>query len=671
MFSKSSFASATRLRQSGLILKGGGGTSFSSFCQFSKYLFCVCAVLLILCGMAAAAPAQISVNQAYFNAYAAGDTGKFADMEADYILTGNVDLDGYNWKPIGTNLNKFNGTFEGKGFTISNLTINTADEGSFGLFGYVNNAEFSNISFKNFSFSFTGVTAQQTYVGALAGHISGNAEIENCSGSDITIECKFGAIGGLVGLIDEKSNINNSSVVSCDLKLTAYLNPVGGLVGSMYGDITGCSVSSAKLSSVGSAGGLVGSIEGKSNITNSSASCTVSESSSAGGLVGYIFKSSNITNSSASGDLNGSSCVGGLVGDVKELSNITNSSANCNVYTAATGGAGVGAGGLAGNMYGHIINSSAFGTVTSKGDFAGGLIGYLTGPSSSIQNSFSKCTVSAKNNAGGLAGFYFGTISQSYASGLVTASENYAGGLVGYSDITRIENSYAETVVMANDYAGGLVGCSSYNNATDTQRFLKNSYFSGTVLLTGAGTTNIGSLIGKDDVPSGYSTFSNCFYLNDGNDAQGTSVSDADMKKIATFKDAGWDIGSANNVDHTWYTIEDVTYPLFLMTAVESGIPEEPGKIDSYAGGGSGTGQAKIVDSTDKSSGLKDDAVQQQDNTQKQDDTQKQGDSQKSDNGENTGFGSDIGNSKWFYFFSGIVLSALIGSLAFFLNRRK
>ena len=53
----------------------------------------------------------------------------------------NIDLSGYvagdGWVPIGNDINKFTGKFDGNGFMISNLTINSADARYLGLFGYV------------------------------------------------------------------------------------------------------------------------------------------------------------------------------------------------------------------------------------------------------------------------------------------------------------------------------------------------------------------------------------------------------------------------------------------------------------------------------------------------------------------------------------------------------
>ena len=80
------------------------------------------------------------------------------------VLTADIDLENMAWTPIGydsygtapENAVSFNGTFDGCGHTISNLTdkgyipsIITNGEYGFGLFGYAYGASFKNINLEN------------------------------------------------------------------------------------------------------------------------------------------------------------------------------------------------------------------------------------------------------------------------------------------------------------------------------------------------------------------------------------------------------------------------------------------------------------------------------------------------------------------------------------------
>lgn len=64
----------------------------------------------------------------------------------------DIDLEGYtgNWTPIGSDTTPFTGVYNGNGYTISNLKINsTAVDGFVGLFGYVENGSLKNMVLEN------------------------------------------------------------------------------------------------------------------------------------------------------------------------------------------------------------------------------------------------------------------------------------------------------------------------------------------------------------------------------------------------------------------------------------------------------------------------------------------------------------------------------------------
>ena len=141
---------------------------------------------------------------------------------------------------------------------------------------------------------------------------------------------------------------------------------------------------------------------------------------------------------------------------------------------------------------------SVAGTVTGwNGQYGvGGLIGAQYGYTSSISNSFSAASVYGnKRNIGGLAGFANGTISNSYATGTVTAvgGATNVGGLIGVTDNnTTVSNSYATGNVIGSGVSsenfGGLIGMSWGP--------VSNSYAHGDVTVTGTGVSFVGGLAG-------------------------------------------------------------------------------------------------------------------------------------------------------------------------------
>ena len=66
-------------------------------------------------------------------------------------LIANIDLSGAIWSPIGTASNVFAGTFDGNGYTISNLKIDETitNFGGVGFFGHTNNATIKDVMLVN------------------------------------------------------------------------------------------------------------------------------------------------------------------------------------------------------------------------------------------------------------------------------------------------------------------------------------------------------------------------------------------------------------------------------------------------------------------------------------------------------------------------------------------
>lgn len=89
---------------------------------------------------------------------------------ANLVLDADLDLNNMPWTPIGTEQNKFTGTFDGQGHVISNLNVSVTS-GQAGLFGYtpgggskvIKNIEVKNATIKNTSEKGTGVIAGSPY----------------------------------------------------------------------------------------------------------------------------------------------------------------------------------------------------------------------------------------------------------------------------------------------------------------------------------------------------------------------------------------------------------------------------------------------------------------------------------------------------------------------------
>ena len=216
--------------------------------------FCL-SLLLIATGTASAQDVKeiSSVDQLkeFRDAVNSGNqyTGKTVKLTADLDLSGES-----NWTPIGNLVaypgQSFNGTFDGDGHSISNVTVNdnTPNYAVAGLFGSVVNGTIKNLTVKNVNITSTH------YAGGIVAYTSNGPTIENCKviGGTIksTPEIVNGSydngdkIGGIMGYATGGSTINNCWVEG--VTLSAYRD-FGGIVGFSAGTVTNNTVKNVTL----------------------------------------------------------------------------------------------------------------------------------------------------------------------------------------------------------------------------------------------------------------------------------------------------------------------------------------------------------------------------------------------------------------------------------------
>ena len=153
------------------------------------------------------------------------------------VLEGNVDLNGLNWEPIGNPMNdgwsSFKGTFDGNGYTISNLTVDNPTAWGQGLFGYL---DAKNVVIKNLTVENATVNAEDTS-GVVAGYVN-FVTFENVHVTGDVKVTGYAQMGGIVGN-GYYANFKNCSVVANEgsyisVPTNRALNPngqAGGIVG--------------------------------------------------------------------------------------------------------------------------------------------------------------------------------------------------------------------------------------------------------------------------------------------------------------------------------------------------------------------------------------------------------------------------------------------------------
>ncbi len=307
--------------------------------------------------------------------------------------------------------------------------------------------------------SFSGTVNGGNKTGGFVGELLCDGLIEGCwVDSDVSGDTNVGGFCGLVDAPTDPPTIRNCTVTST-VNGSAY---VGGVVGQGYGDLISISADVA-VSSTGDgtwAGGLAGS-HGNGTISNCAVEGTVHSDGTLswlgglvgncmgtnisrcrtdvhvtaengeymGGLVGILQGSTSlISDSSSSGTVNSlnssNSIVGGFAGTVR--GNIHNCSSSASVSGKSRTG---GFTGLIGTGI-TIEGCSAFGDVTSSGDYTGGFIGSLS-QNSDITDCYARGNVSGMNRLGGFAGsLTTGTLDRCYSVGKVTGNTE-VGGFVG------------------------------------------------------------------------------------------------------------------------------------------------------------------------------------------------------------------------------------------------
>jgi len=356
----------------------------------------------------------IPINQANiraFNFYARTTNGLGRHYKLmENILLPMVDPDtGNNWTAIGSPLSPFTGSFDGQGYTISNLTINQSWSYQ-GMFGFLGGGWGLDALVRNLGLLDVSINGGQR-VGGIAGILINGSRIINCFVMG-NVSGTLG-VGGVAGVIE-----NISSIINCFA--SGYIRGIEGV------------------------GGVVGTVRISSIVTNSFATGNVSGTSiGVGGVAGIVTNYSSIINSYAVSDVNGPVGIGGVAGIVGGglgRSSITNSYATGNVSGYAE------VGGVVGRISNaNIVNSVALNSMITRTGWTDTRFGRVGGSTAPLLHSFT------------LSGNYAN--SEMIASGNISFPENefHAAGLNGVD--VNLANS--QTQAWWENTAGFNFGTSS------------------------------------------------------------------------------------------------------------------------------------------------------------------------------------------------------------------
>ena len=232
-----------------------------------------------------------------------------------FKLTADIDLKNEpNWTPIGTMLveegRPFQGTFDGGGHQIANLTISNGGQYA-GLFGYTEGAVIK-------SCNVTGEINGYNQTGGIVGYANNNTHILNCSFQG-NVEGDGEERGGIVGHMSGGGEVSGCFVTGT----VTGDREVGGIAGSGVGTIKNC-YALANVTATGvNAGGIAGKAYGVT-IENCYYSGEVSAKDYAGGIAGYVSRAKTIRNCvSLAESVTGGNLVNRIVGYVGSNANVT------------------------------------------------------------------------------------------------------------------------------------------------------------------------------------------------------------------------------------------------------------------------------------------------------------------------------------------------------------
>lgn len=373
----------------------------------------------------------------------------------------------------------FTGVFDGAGYTISNLYINSSTAEYGGLFG-VSAGKIANVQLSGIDYNFTGGIKS---IGGLVGY-------------------NLGITSALAGSV---RNVQTSGKITAS-NLTSGAVFIGGIVGTNASTVAGVSgtpvltnarciikdaVSKVDITASGSTNIYAGGIAGNNsysevynetgvieNVKNEGAiSVTDSSQAKTGGIVGN--NAGQVSKAENTGAVTGTWHVGGILGYSNNSKNTAVINSELHNYGTVTGiGAFSYVGGIVGQVFqGKFDDLSNGGTVTvnaTNTGYAGGIIGHNSSTNSS--GSFTNLS-----NSGAITGN--------------VTNAGYAGGIFGENDAAlEFEKFNNSGTIKGNRWIGGIIG---YNNGGA----IKNSYNTGVVAGTGAGALQllVGGIVGNNN----------------------------------------------------------------------------------------------------------------------------------------------------------------------------
>ena len=365
-------------------------------------------------------------------------------------LENNIQLES-DWTPIGTYSHPFRGSFDGQGYTVSNLNVVSDSNKYIGFFGYIEGSTVKNLTVSG---KITSTYIDYGYIGGIVGYIYETYEtpkaslVEGCT-NYVDITFVSGWAGGIVGSAE-----NNNE----ELTISNCIN-----YGKIEGTALGSEDSKSLLTGV-NLGGIAGNFGNPWSVTGTA---TISNCLNEGEITGTsptVIKTDNKSGISTA-VYEGGVCCGGLVSRL-DRATISNSANHANV----TGPARY-QGGLVGvcDRYVKIADCYNSGDVTNTITYSwmrsrmGGLVG------TSLYNQYVLNITNSYNTGEVSAPYYLGDLGNTPLYRSLRYSEIHANDFdyeEGSNIRTVCTNTYGASDIAKLD--GGILYAATLNGSTGT-----------------------------------------------------------------------------------------------------------------------------------------------------------------------------------------------------------
>lgn len=257
-------------------------------------------------------------------------------------LTADIDLANEPWTPVGSNSGSFKGTFDGQGYAITGMYVDTPFNNRAGFFGLIDNAVVKNLTVSG------DIKASANNIGIIVGNVSwdGGSRIENCR-----------AVGSILNEAtgDDMINISIGGIIGT--------SQAGGAEIYIINCISEVNITTGNLK----CGGIAGYANDNVQVINCVSSVKFdTETDYVGGIVGNCNKKISIFNCVSGSEVEGRDNLGGISGNQQ---NVDCSIRNCAVVgnvTSVTDRGYSNVGAISGNDKGTITNCGWLNGVAAK-----------------------------------------------------------------------------------------------------------------------------------------------------------------------------------------------------------------------------------------------------------------------------------------------------------------